>query len=281
MRKLLIGVIALLMLVMTVGSAMAINIVKPAPGSRDVCGTYNFSATIETPGSVANVTFFWNNSGSYTRLCTVTNTSTTPKLFLNESFSCSASTTVITDGAGSIWVAGYDVETAGTVAEENLSAVLEFDNSGPVITFDGTSTADKAKLAKSSDFDIRITSSEVSTADGYVKINGKMYPLVGELLTWTYDFTEYDIPDGEYTYQVFPGADNTTCATTGSAQISRTVNIGKPSSAKVAAITAEQTASDAASALVSKASGSRNVLILAGVAVAVYVLFFHKKKGRR
>lgn len=276
MRKLTTGVIALLILVM-IPAALAINIVKPAPGLRDVCGTtYNFSADILTAGSSDNVSFYWNNSGTLTALCSVANATIKD----GTSYSCTGSTAGITEGAASIVAIARNATSLSQV-EINLSAVLEVDNAGPDVTFASTSTADGNTIDKSDSLDIYVTSDEVLVGS-YVKIAGKQYPLLAASETsWYYLFDETDVDEGSYTYSIEVGADNTSCATAGT-DLSREIIIGtsKVSSAAGAATGRATQAQAQAAADAAQKTGNRQVFALAAAAVAVYLLFFYKK-GKR
>jgi hypothetical protein len=275
--------ILLVMLMMTVGSAMAINIVKPAPDTVGVCGTYNFSANIKTAGSVANVSFYWNNSGTMVPLCSSTNT-TSATTFLNVSYSCTASTASITDGTAlNIYALGKG--SGAEVAEQNSSNVATVDNAGPVLTFAGDNVNDGRRIDDASSFKVSMTTNEMATGP-YVTIGGVQFNLVdaGDGITWTKTFDANAIPQGAYTYSVNPGTDNTTCLNVGSAKSGK-VNIQPQGSTASKAASAGAIGRGAEATATTTFLGNKNnqqALGLVAVAVVIYVLFFHnKKKGRK
>lgn len=272
--------IILVMLLMTIASATAVLIVKPADSAMDVCGSTNFSATIITAATARNVSFYWNNSGTLVHICSRTNDTVADGL----SYSCTASTATITDGAQNLVAKVTNI--TGAVVEINVSAVNEFDNAGPVITFASDSTGDGNRVDKSSDFKISITTNEAATAP-YVTISGKQFLLTdgGSSRTWTHTFTDTELAQGFYTYTITPTTDNTTCATAGT-PVSRDVNIKESQGAKAGSLAS---ASAAASAGRSEEVAQQSLLDnkttrtlgLAAVVVVIYMLFFHKKKGKK
>lgn len=277
MRKLPTILVVLLMLVIMAYSVSAVGfkLIKPAAGEYDVCGTYTFEANVST-GDASNVTFYISSGGVDTKLCSVSNT-TVATIFLNSSgYTCTASTTGITDGSANITAKYYAV---ATWVAQNSSIVSEVDNSGPTLTFTTANTADGTTVDDASGLDVYVTSSEVLTSPAVV-INGKSYAMDGSGLSWNKLFSAGDIPEGSYRYEVKPGSDNTTCTNAGTTAI-RKIVIDETESAKAAAVANAVQQSQVTTTAAAQTTSNRQKLALAGAAVIVFVLYFLNKKHKR
>jgi hypothetical protein len=271
----ILAITLIMVMALTAASALAINIIKPAPQLQDICSaTQNFSATVKTIGSGNNVSFYWNNSGTLTAICSVGNAS----VGTDASYSCVASTSAL---SGQQTIVARFYNSTPTQVEINLSEGPEFDRAGPVMSFTGANTADKAKIGDPQELDIRVSSNE-QLVTPVITINGVGHAMTIGTLTGTYDFATNDLPSGTFTYTV-TATDNTSCLTAGT-PVSRSVNI-KPSTsgqqAGIAAAVAGRNAEVTAAAQAASGIDYTKALGLLAIAAVVYMMFFHNKKSRK
>ena len=93
--------------------------------NANISGTYVFNAT--TTGDAGNVTFYYNNSGSWTQICVNATTGT--------QFTCSIDTNIIPNATDYIINAtAYNQSGAGSNSTSITSTGITFDNTAPTVS---------------------------------------------------------------------------------------------------------------------------------------------------
>lgn len=125
--KFLLAFFVAILAISFVSAADTVTLVTPAASAYIAGTTYNFSATVATPEEVANVTFYYDDSGNQS-ICSTLNA--TEDL---TSFSCVASTAGITDGSYTFHAVALDDDDA-TVLSSDASATVTVDNTDPSVS---------------------------------------------------------------------------------------------------------------------------------------------------
>jgi hypothetical protein len=254
-----------LMAILVLGVAQAFLSVAPA-SNEELCSTsYTFKYNASTGGAY-NVSIYRstlpNGSLPWVKIYTESNTS-------------AAQVAYAVTISGITWTAGHQYRINFTASlvngslESDASIVnVSIDQTGPALSFTGTTTKNRDSVM-SDDFYIGVTSNETLSGAPTINFNGKLITLKGSGLSWYYDFADAELADNTYNY-IVTADDDTACTNTGTA--SREVNIYSKASVGVKQEIQEQQQTQ---------QGMDKAVLIAIAAVAVYVVFLRKGKGRK
>lgn len=254
-----------LLLMLMVSAVSAGTILAPANG-EEICGTYTFSYNVTT-SDTTNVTL-WRSTLSNGTLPWVNVASSGNTTANQTAFTIAYNTAGVTDGVAYSW--NLTASGSATFSSDYVNS-SNVDNTGAVLTFGATNTKDK-DIVTSDDFSIVFTSDENLASAPVVNFKGQYFTMSGSGVSWSYDFGVGSLRDDSYKYSI-SGTDNTTCGNVGSV-VTREVTIYSKASAAAKVNVAEEQAQQ------QTAKNNKN-LILVAIAIGAYVIFFHKKGGRK
>lgn len=262
----------LLMVIFAMGVVTAANeieIVTPANGA-EICGaTYNVQLNT-TESDVDNVTVYIGA----TAVGSAVNTSAN-----QTQWAVSIDTTGATDSASVRMNVTQWVATAQT---GNDSQVINVDNTGPVLSWGGSNTADKDH-SYSEDFYIDLESDENLAAAPTVAFKDQSFTLLqgADAAKYYYDFGIGELRDDTYVYGFAATEDNTSCSNSQATSISREVTIYSKGSV-AAKQKYQQEQQEKEDWIVPPGhDDNKDIIKLVVIGAAIYIFFYMRKKGKK